>query len=172
MSRGRLIFPFLAVIARLDVTKSALDPDGSGELTEGYDHVFREPHTYTDSGGKRQDTRQESCILVPCQVEDQVWEQQNQLQAGNSPNSRMGLVFHFRDLERLGLVDRTTGVANICPNDRLDRLLQCRTKKLVQAFRNPPGLFAISCTPAGFGIGNERNLLLCIFEERQQGVAG
>mgnify|MGYP001817289396 CR=1 FL=1 len=170
MGRGRLIFPFLAVIARLDVIKSSSDPDGAGELDEGYDHVLREPHTYTNTSGVRQDTRQDKCILVPCQIEDRVLEGQRQIQAGNNPQSIMTLVFHFRDLERLGLVDRTTGMANIRPNDRLDRLLHCRTKKLVQSFRNPPGLFAVSCTPAGFGIGNARNLLLCVFEEREQGV--
>jgi len=172
MYRGRLIFPFLAVIGRLDVNASSQDPDGSGELTEGYDSVFREPHTYTDSAEQRQDTRKERCVIVPCQVEDQVWEAQRQIQAGNNPDSRMVLVFHFSDLERLGLVNRTTGVAELHPNDRLDRLLNCRTKKLVQSFRNPPGLFAISCTPAGFGLGGSRNLLVCVFEEREQGVTG
>jgi len=170
MYRGRLIFPFLAVIARLDVSESSKDPDGSGEHTEGYNHVFREPNTYTDSSEQRQDTRQERCILVPCQIEDQLLEGQRQIQAGNSPDSRMVLVFHFKDLERLGLVNRTSGVAEIHPNDRLDRVLNCKSRRLVQSFRNPPGLFAISCTPAGFGIGGSRNLLVCVFEEREQGV--
>ena len=42
--RGRLIFPFLAELYRLDTRATATtDPDGAGPLTGGYDPDFKEP---------------------------------------------------------------------------------------------------------------------------------
>ena len=42
--RGRLIFPFLAELRRLDTAAMAsTDPDGAGPLTGGFDPDFKEP---------------------------------------------------------------------------------------------------------------------------------
>lgn len=51
-------------------------------------------------------------IRVPCQVEPKVFEDLRMLASGDSPRSDISLVFHFKDLERLGLVDATTGDAS------------------------------------------------------------
>lgn len=89
--------------------------------------------------------------------------------AGNSPRSRVELVFHFRDLERLGLVDVPSGEASIRPGDRLGALYD-KAGTLVQAIRTPPGLYVTEARPIGFGLHRprpSRNLLLVAFEERQ-----
>jgi phage gpG-like protein len=44
------------------------------------------------------------------------------LSAGSSPRSHIDLVLHFKDLERMGLVDNATGDALIRPGDRLSAL--------------------------------------------------
>jgi hypothetical protein len=89
--------------------------------------------------------------------------------AGNSPRSKLMLVFHFRDLERLALVDSATGEALIRPGDRLAGLFD-KAGRLVQAVQTPPGLYAIEARPIGFGLSRwrpRRNLLLVTFEERR-----
>ena len=73
------------------------------------------------------------------------------------------------DLERLGLVDSTTGDALVRPNDRLAGLYDLGGL-LVQAVRTPPGLYVVQAQPRGFGLGRgrpRRNLLLVTFEARQ-----
>ena len=78
-------------------------------------------------------------------------------------------MFHFRDLERLGLVDPRTGDALICPNDRLEGLYDLEGQ-LIQRIRTPPGLYVTQAQPRGFGLSRSRplrNLLLVTFEARQ-----
>jgi len=97
--RGKLINPFLAEIAQLDTVATAADPDDTGPATSGYDPDFKETVVFGALSGSRVDARRESApIRVPCQVEVGTFEVLQQLAAGNSPNSRIVLVFHFRDL--------------------------------------------------------------------------
>jgi len=169
--RGKLIFPFLAELARLDTLATAADPDGAGPLTSGYDPDFKET-AVLEQGGRRRDARQEMLpVRIPCQVEVGTFEALQQLAAGNSPDSRVTLVFHFRDLERRGLVDRFTGDALLRINDRLVAIRNL-AGDLVQAVRTPPGLYATEVQPQSFGLGRHRNLLLVTFEERELGVRG
>jgi hypothetical protein len=88
---------------------------------------------------------------------------------GNSPRAHVVLVFHFRDLERLGLVDPTTGDATLRVGDRLVAIHDHRTGALVQAVRTPPGLYLTEAQPQSFGLGFRRNLLLATFNERAVG---
>jgi hypothetical protein len=169
--RGKLINPFLAEIARLDTTATAADPDGPGPLVSGYDPDFKETVVLEDAGARR-DARQEMPpMLVPCQVEVGAFEALQQLAAGNSPNSQVTLVFHFRDLERMGLVDPTTGDALLRLNDRLVAIRDM-AGKLVQAVRTPPGLYATEVQPQSFGLGRSRNLAIVIFQEREISARG
>ncbi|NVJ28857.1 hypothetical protein HUW62_47470, partial [Myxococcus sp. AM011] len=90
--------------------------------------------------------------------------------SGNSPRTSFELVFHFRDLERLGLVDAATGDALIRPSDRLGALYDV-AGALVQAVRTPPGLYVTEARPTGFGLHRRRprrNLLLVTFNDRPQ----
>jgi hypothetical protein len=166
--RGRLIFPFYAEIARLDTAATAADPDGAGSRTSGYDPVFREPVRLTGGVSARVE---KAPILVPCQVEDRLFEALQQAASGDAPNTAFTLTFHFRDLEFAGLVDAVTGDALIRKNDRIVSIRRKRDSALVQAVSpTRGGMYVVEATPAGFGLsGGERNLLLVRLEERAQG---
>ena len=69
--RGRLIFPFLAELHRLDTTGTATtDPDGAGPLTSGYDPDFKEPvGVDSNDDGIGESVRIEHPpVRLPCQV--------------------------------------------------------------------------------------------------------
>ena len=163
--RGRLIFPFLAEVHRLDWTSSRLEP--------GFDPDFQEAALVDlDDDGIGERVRHEHpAIRVPCQVESKVFEELRMLASGHSPRARVDLVFHFRDLEKLGLVCPATGESRIQVGDRLGAIHET-TGRLVQKVRTPPGLYVTESRPIGFGLGRrpKRNLLLVTFEDRQLGT--
>lgn len=166
-ARGRLIFPFIVELAQLDTAATAADPDGAGELTSGYDDDFRTPLKVladpSDQVGVS--TRQESIVQVRAQIEPDQFERLNALLSGDSPRARFAIVCHFRDLERDGLVDATTGAALLRKRDRITRILTTKGA-LVRTIPNPPGLFCVEVQDRGFGPGGMRNLLLLSFEAR------
>jgi hypothetical protein len=174
--RGRLIFPFVAELARLDTLgTAAADPDGPGPATSGYDPDFKEPVLVDedDDGIGERRRRELSPVRLACQVEPDAFDAMRMLAAGNAPRSRIELVFHFLDLEREGLVDTSTGEALVRPGDRLVAIYD-RAHALVQAIRTPPGLYATEARPTGFGLGlarPRRNLLLVSFADRPQATA-
>lgn len=168
--RGSLIFVFLAELFRLDTRSMAADPDGIGPWTSGYDPDFKEQILVdADGDGIAEDGRREFLpVRVPCQVEPQALEVLRMTAAGNTPQSDLNLVFHFRDLERLALVDAASGEAMIRPGDRLGAIYD-RAGTLVQSIRNPPGLFVVEARPIGFGLfrpRSSRNLLLVSLADR------
>jgi hypothetical protein len=169
--RGRLINPFLAEIARLDTVATAADPDGPGPLVTGYDPDFKETLVLEDAGGRRDARDEMPPIRVPCQVEVGAFEALQQLAAGNSPSSQVTLVFHFRDLEGMGLVDAPSGDVLLRVNDRLVAIRDLGGA-LVQAVRTPPGLYATEVQPQSFGLGRARNLLVTRWQTRELGVRG
>jgi hypothetical protein len=169
--RGRLIDPFLAEIAQLDTAATAGDPDGPGPLTSGYDPDFKETVVVPDSTGHGHDARREKPLIqVPCQVEVTNFGELQELLGGNSPKSHLVLVFHFQDLEQMGLVDPGTGEALLRVGDRLVAIRDFNTGELVQAIRTPPGLYITESQSQGFGLGLRRNLLFAIFDERALGA--
>ncbi|MBN2527640.1 MAG: hypothetical protein JXR76_14700 [Deltaproteobacteria bacterium] len=172
--RGRLIFKFLAEIYRLDtLSTAATDPDGSGPLTGGYDPDFKESvlvDTNNDGIGERV-RREHPPVRVPCQVDTKAFEELRMLGSGNSPKSRIDLIFHFMDLERLGLMDAVSGDALLRPGDRLGGIYDLYGDK-VQDIQTPPGLYVVESRPIGFGLNlskPSRNLLLVTFEDRPTG---
>jgi len=172
--RGRLIFKFLAEVCRLDTAATAsLDPDGSGPLESGYDPDFKESvlvDTNDDGIGER--IRQEHpAVQIPCQVDTKAFEELRMLASGNAPRTRVDLVFHFKDLERLGLVDLPSGDALLRPGDRLVAIYDL-CGDLVQEVRTPPCLYVTEARPIGFGLNIQkpkRNLLMVTFEDRKPG---
>lgn len=164
--RGRLIRPFFATIALLDVKRTRANTIG-GEVAAGYDDVFREPATATTVSGERQGARVERSVRIACQVEPTTWQAMRMTPAGENPGSLWNLVFHFCDLEANGLASAADGLALIHPRDRLVKLENCQ-RKIVHTFRNPPGAYCIQARPGGFGLGLGRNLLIATFEEREQ----
>lgn len=172
--RGRLIKPFLAEMAQLDPAATELDPDAAGPLTSGYDDDFKEPVVFTAASTRTSARKEKAIVSIPAQVEtgggvDAPFEAMRQVLGGDSPDSRVVLVFHFKDLEQLGLVDPTTGEALVRKGDRL-HAIRTMAGVLVQTIRTPPGLYVVQAAPAGFGIGLRRNLLLVTLEDREQGV--
>lgn len=146
------------------------DPDGGGELLGGYDPDFKEPVLVdADGDGVAEPFRREHPpVRVPCQVEPEALEAMRMTTSGNTPRSSLDLVFHFRDLERLGLVDPTSGDALIRPGDRLGALLTL-DGDVMQAVRTPPGLYVTEARPMGFGLHRRRprrNLLLVSLQDR------
>ncbi len=168
--RGKLIFPFNAVLARLDTTATAADPDGPGGLASGFDFDFKETTLAPTGSTVGVDARKESALVtIPCQVEMDAFQQQRILADADSPNSELALVFHFSHLEREGFVDALTGAANINPSDRLVRILD-KCGDVVIEPEVPPGLYATESRPIGIGLGRKRNLLLVTFAERPIGL--
>jgi len=174
--RGRLIFEFVADLYRLDTAATAADPDGVGPLAAGYDPDFGESvRLDPDGDGVGEPVRREHApVRIPCQVDTKIFDELRAAGTGNAPRSRVDLVFHFRDLERLGLVDATTDDALVRPGDRLAGIYD-RAGALVQAVQTPPGLYVTEARPVGFGLGMarpRRNLLLVAFEDRPQAALG
>lgn len=175
--RGRLINPFKARILRLDTVATAADPDGAGELTAGYDPIFREPVRLPAgeaTPGSLDVRKEHPAILVPCQFEgDDAQGAQEMFGAGNNPRSLVRLVFHFADLERMGLVDPTSGEALLRVNDRFVSIHRFDTEELIQTINGDKGLYCVEARPVSFGLsGGARNLLICVFSDRDQTYTG
>ena len=170
MPRGRLIFPFIVELAQLDTEAMAADPDGAGPLESGYDPDFREPVIIqeNDEDVIGEGLRKERCFRFKAQIQDKEMEALRQVVGGTSPDSAITLVMHFKDLEKVGLID-DLGRATIRVNDRLTKIFK-KTGKLIEVIPDPPGLYVVSVTSAGFGLGPSRNLLKVKFQEREQGI--
>ena len=165
--RGHLIFQFLAELHRLDTAAMVL---GGPSIPPGYDDDFKEPILIDcdDDGVAEPFRRAHPSVRIPCQVEPEAFEALRMTASGNTPRSSIQLVLHFRDLEKLGLVDSASGDALIRPSDRLGALHD-RDGQLVQAVRTPPGLYVTEARPIGFGLNRRRpsrNLLLVSFQDR------
>lgn len=159
MPRGRLIFAFIAEIARLDTEATV------------YDDVFRAPVRTADPSGEGGgvDGRQEQTLIqVKCQIEDRTADRLDPIAGGNNLDTAITLVFHFKDLEKAGLV-LPNGKAAIQNTDRLVRILDKRGIREIQVI-DEPELFATQPKPQGFGLGAHRNLLEVTFEEREKSV--
>jgi len=168
--RGRLINPFVAVLALLDTPGTSADPDGTGPETSGYDEDFREPIVYDDDDettNERIDARSETEVRVPCQVETVNMDRLDMAASGNIPDGGMRLVMHFEDLERLGLV-ASDGGPLIKVGDRLVEIRKACGDTLEQPIRTP--MFATQVYPTSFGFAGRRNLLIAIFEDREKGA--
>ncbi len=166
--RGRLIWPFVARLRPLDpaATDAAIAPSA------GFDDVFREPAQVPAAGVQQGvDARAElAAVDLPCQVEDQAWDQLRMMRTGIGAQLEVVLVFHFRDLELRGLVDAVTGTATVPRvGDRLASIHRAADLALVQEVPTPPGLYCVEAQPRSYGLsGGERNLLVCTFRERQR----
>lgn len=164
--RGRLIFPFSCTIARLD-TAATLANTGGAIFDEGFDHVFREPQVVPGSDNLDTSTRVEALVeLVPCQIHNErgPLNQLNAMLGGNSPTSKLMLVFHYIDLETRALVD-TDGSAVFKVNDRLVSL-STNMGVLIRDFEADP-VYATHVQDRSFGLsGLQRNLLAVTFERR------
>lgn len=162
MTRGRLILPFEASIAQLDTAAT--------EAAGNYDTVWRTMKPSLTPGGERDTGRREKApIRLRCQVEPSSHEAQAQGPGGDLARTSISLAFHFRDLEKLSLVDPVTGDPLLRKNDRLVAIYD-KHGALVQTFAYPPGVFCVQSQPREYGLGSKRNILLMIFQDRPQGT--
>lgn len=168
--RGRLHHTFLAELVQLDavVTREA---DGAGPaLASGFDDDFDEVIVFTQNNQRTSGRDEQEPIFVPCNVEITAFQALAQFMAGNSPDSKIQLVFHRKDLEARNLINCDTGEFYVRVNDRLASIRDhCRN--VVQAIRTPPGLYVTEVQPS-FGIGTKPDLILITFEEREQFARG
>jgi hypothetical protein len=163
--RGRLIQKFVAELGRIDT--SAIEAAGN------FDDAFREATSIdTDGDGVGDPTRQEmTAIQIPCQIESEVWEALSAHVMGADPDFDIRLVFHFRDLESLGLVG-SDGNATITIGDRLIRILDKAGTTEIQQVPAERPLYVTEALPRGWGIcmaNPTRNLLVVTFAARGLG---
>jgi len=158
--RGRPIHPFLAEIAQLDTAAT--------EANGGYDPDFKTLKTSYPQGVRTSSRRELPPIKVRCQVEPTITEDQRQTEAGNSPATMITLCFHYRDLEKMQLVD-ADGNPKIHTDDRLVAIYEMNGK-LVQKL--PPHVYARRPDLGSGWLRNKRNILLVTFENRAQGLTG
>lgn len=164
--KGRILAPFVAVLAQLDTIATAAN-------TPGYDALFREPTTTIDVMGKRTKARKERLVECRCQVETGTYELQSMTPTGNAPLSQLTLVFHYEDLDAAGLIgDSNRPLVNV--NDRLVKLLVDETGETATDFDKLPNgqpavpVYITEATPSGYGFGGRVNLLVCRFGDRAQ----
>ena len=165
--RGSLINPGLAEIHQLDTAASASSPGA------GYNPVTREarkraPISGEGPGGSGR-VEKEPPVRIRAQVEVNTFEVQRSITSGQSPTGQVVLCLHVRDVERAGLVDEESGEPLLRVNDRLGALYDIRGR-LIQAFRDSPGLYCSEVRPYGPGLGGRRNLLLMTFDPPDVGV--
>lgn len=162
--RGRLHHKFFAEIAQLDAVHTrADDPDGAGPLTGGYDDDFDEILVFTTPAGVREEARvDEPSVFIPCNVASESWEALAQMAAGNSPQSKVEIIVHRRDLEAMDLINGDTGELLIRTSDKLVSLRD-ECKRYVYLFRAP--LFVVQVAPS-FGIGTTPDLFTLSIDNR------
>ena len=164
--RGRLIWPFKASISRLDTLATA--NNAIAGQPAGYDHVFREPVTTSDSDSRLY----RAPVMVTCQVRTEIgaYERQRQYPAGRELDYDVRLCLHYSELEASGLVT-ATGASGFQPSDRLDQIYKADGTTLVRDY-TADELYCVHVQDRSFGLsGGDRNLVLLYFKDRTQGVA-
>jgi hypothetical protein len=166
--RGRLIFPVVAEVFRLDLASTAADPDGAGPLTTGIDPIYREPIKLPSVDRVGSSARKEfAAVKLPVQIEPTSLSRLSMIGTGDASVGRIVGVFLMADLEGLSLVNASTGEALLRRGDRLGAVYKM-DGTLIQKITNPPGLFISEVVPL-FGLGGDRNLLQVAFESRLPG---
>jgi len=169
VARGRLLSWFRVDLKLLDpeATIAPVTVGSTTVLDSGYDPVFRVTRRVPDGTWEGTSVKQYTTVTLKAQVSNEQYDDLAALINGNELQHLVNLVFHFKDLVRVGMVDAVTGVARI----RVDAQLT--------AYRNRRGIliqdiaamnmFAVEARPVAFGIGESRNLLQVRFDTREHG---
>jgi len=156
VTRGRLINKFVAVIRRLDTEETSLVTGG------GYDPEFDSPIPVDDGTQLGASSRREMPELrLNCQLDRTSWGEQNMARGGKQIVADIVLVFHWPDLENMGLIG-ADGEPVLKKGDRIDHI-ETRKGDVEATFDNPPGMFITGFERAGHGqapFGNPRTNLL------------
>ncbi len=171
MTRGALIFPMAVKLSLIDTVQTR--DDG------GYDLEFQEPRItppaqmtpgIPDKGSPRGSTATQYAdpIILEAQIEIGSINALRMALTGQDNDFKLGLVFHYSELEERGLVD-ANGNPRIRVGDRLDEILDNDTHELIMRVPDPPGLVAIRSEDRSFGLtSGMRNLLLAKFARRDR----
>jgi len=169
VTRGRLINKFVAVIMRLDTEATSLVAGG------GYDPEFDATIPVSDGTQLGSTSRREMAALrLNVQLDRKSWGEQNMTRGGRQIVADIVLVFHWPDLENMGLIN-ADGECTLKKGDRIDRI-ETRKGAIEATFDNPPGMFIDGFERAGHGLapfGTPRTNLLytyCAYD-RVAGVA-
>jgi hypothetical protein len=162
--RVRLINPFTAQLRRLDTVATS--------AAGGYDNEFAAVNTKTVAGKRVVERVEKPPMFVVCQVEDQTFKSLRQMDAGNSPEAKMGLVCDRYLLDRDGHIDRESGLVRIQVNDRLERLVDNRGNLVHIVPQVEGGLYCVEVRPISYGIGRRLDLILLRFNDRQLSQQG
>lgn len=137
------------------------------EITSGYDDDFREI-VVVSAPLRTSERHEQPPILIPSQVEAPTWEMLLQMSAGNVPDTKLTLVWAYKDLLALHLIVEETGECLVRVNDRVEAIYDsCRN--LIQRIRTPPGLYVTEVRPT-WGLAAHRDLFLVTLDDREQSV--
>jgi hypothetical protein len=162
----RLIGPaYYLEIAMLDAvaTRELSEPS----IASGFDDDFREIVVF--SAPQRESAKQERPpLFIPSQIESPTLEMLMQMGAGNTPDSKVTLVWARKDLVARDLIVPETGETLIRVNDRVVAIRD-KCMNLIRKIRTPPGLYITEIRPT-WGMAALGDLFVVTLEDRQQGV--
>jgi hypothetical protein len=147
-----------AVIHRLDISSTKTVGPYTG-ASGGYDQTFREPRVFDKANARQESTLYLPAVRVPCQVEVADFERLQQLFQGDVPTTALTLVLSRIDLERLGLIDTSTGRPVFNVNDKVTQFE--RFGKIIRTFVEPLYVWQVQPASWGFGNGYDLELLHC-----------
>ena len=166
--RGRLLWPMVLHISRLDTASTESNTLGNADLVAGYDRIFREPVTDEEGNDSR-------VYMGPVAVCAQVNSSQKgyarkikQLPGGRELQYNIRTVLHYQELETRGLLT-PSGDCIFQPSDRLDAIYN-KAGELLKDFSCNP-LFICHVRDAGWGLsGLTRNLVEIYWSDRRHGA--
>lgn len=169
--RGRLIFPMKAALFQLDTLETSTDPKGDSTVDAGYDPDFREPIKLPAGNNQGPGTtarREKPVLYLPCQVEVPKMDQAMIAAGGTISKTSLNLVFHFADIEALGLLD-ARGRPTIRLQDRLGAIYTM--SGALQRDFTETEMFATEIQENSYGLSaGVRNLLIVTFDVRDKGI--
>jgi hypothetical protein len=151
---GRLIRPLIVEIAPLD--GEAIRAAGD------FDDVLRTVKHAHVAGVRTDGRREKAPVRLPCQVEQARGADPRPTPTGTVLDSQMSLVFHRRDLLRLGFI----GPDGNPTLRRDDRIVALYTGQGVLIRQVDPPLYVREVLPAGHGLAASENLWVLRCDDR------
>lgn len=163
--RGRLIFPYRVVVARVDpVAIEAAGPGGA----DGFDDVWRTPILEASGETSAPVRRELDPITFEAQVEPGIFADLRRLMAGFAPEGELVITAFMSDFEDAGLIE-PDGSPSLRPGDRVVRF-EDRDGETVLSIADPPGLYIENANPESWGLtgAHRANLVIIRLTDRPQ----
>lgn len=169
-TRGRLIFPVVCEVARIDVETT--------RTASGFDDVLGQPRRASTSGLPEKGTPRgdlATAYFLPVRLLGQIENglaklttyQQGMAQTGNQPKFKVQVVYHYDQLEQGGLV-ASDGHVKMRSGDRLLAAYTLAGTKICD-FEDA---YATRIDDTSFGLSAQtRNLCIVTYESRVKGTA-